>query len=438
MDLATILDDCIRRLQTGETIEDCLASYPAHARELAPMLQVACTLQTLAQFRLPDADRRKARGKLNGITVAPAGHWPWQAFAARPAIRALAGTAIALVLVGTVITTVRASEPGDLAYPLRVAAEHSTILWQRTPDAQATVGLKLADLRLADLDVGLSKSGSADNRALAALLAEDERLAGLAVSMPAAGRSQVAERVSEHADQLDQLAGLATETETTQALREAALHTRELAGRIRAGQPASGRQLQAAPTPQPVPTVAPAPKSSYRLPFVKRILPGKARTDQSPIAPGQTANGQDKGGQADQRHEAEGGEAEDALLDTKSQRPKEAKPVTAPAAASDQRNEQVEETQDGEAGGRPGQAPVLTTTEETPAGDADPKDTGKSHAEQQGGKRRASAGAGGQRGNGEGDAPLLAPADPTATEMAGQNIERALHTKVDPGSEPRR
>ncbi len=41
MNLATILDDCLQRLQAGETIAGCLARYPDQAADLAPMLAAA-------------------------------------------------------------------------------------------------------------------------------------------------------------------------------------------------------------------------------------------------------------------------------------------------------------------------------------------------------------------------------------------------------------
>ena len=36
-----ILDECFERLIKGETIEQCLASYPEQAAELEPLLQTA-------------------------------------------------------------------------------------------------------------------------------------------------------------------------------------------------------------------------------------------------------------------------------------------------------------------------------------------------------------------------------------------------------------
>jgi len=36
-----ILDECLAALQQGETVDDCLARYPAHADVLQPLLTLA-------------------------------------------------------------------------------------------------------------------------------------------------------------------------------------------------------------------------------------------------------------------------------------------------------------------------------------------------------------------------------------------------------------
>ena len=46
-DFATILDDCIQRMQQGESLASCLADYPEQAAELTPMLELTADLFTL-------------------------------------------------------------------------------------------------------------------------------------------------------------------------------------------------------------------------------------------------------------------------------------------------------------------------------------------------------------------------------------------------------
>ena len=45
-----ILDECIDRINRGERLEDCLASYPEHAEELEPLLRAMLDTQTAYTF----------------------------------------------------------------------------------------------------------------------------------------------------------------------------------------------------------------------------------------------------------------------------------------------------------------------------------------------------------------------------------------------------
>lgn len=46
-DFEWILEDCLKRLRSGQSPEDCLAAYPEHAEGLRPLLQTATHLQPL-------------------------------------------------------------------------------------------------------------------------------------------------------------------------------------------------------------------------------------------------------------------------------------------------------------------------------------------------------------------------------------------------------
>jgi hypothetical protein len=251
MDLATILDDCVHRMLGGESVEDCLADYPEEAAELTPMLRTASVLQWLAGFHLPDARRQQTRTALRQVVAAsqampkrPA----WMAFWVQPAVRALAGVAVALVFLTFAITTVSASRPGDVAYPARVMAERSTLLLERTPDGQASASLRLADHRLSELEAGLALPSRAYNPALDALLDEDKGLVGLTPRIPAAEREQVARQVAAHAGQLEALAQGAHEPQIANALRHAAVETNTLAENILVNNQRAG-PAPARPTP---------------------------------------------------------------------------------------------------------------------------------------------------------------------------------------------
>jgi len=45
-EFAWILEDCLQRLRSGQSSEDCLADYPDHAEQLRPLLHVAAHIKT--------------------------------------------------------------------------------------------------------------------------------------------------------------------------------------------------------------------------------------------------------------------------------------------------------------------------------------------------------------------------------------------------------
>ncbi len=60
-----ILDECVDRIHRGERLEDCLASYPEHADELQPLLQVMLDAQKAYTFIPSSVARRAARQRFN-------------------------------------------------------------------------------------------------------------------------------------------------------------------------------------------------------------------------------------------------------------------------------------------------------------------------------------------------------------------------------------
>ena len=68
-ELNRLLDECIDRMNRGESLEDCLASYPEHAEELRPLLMAAYGLRDTAE-PVPTAgakrvNRRRLQQALN-------------------------------------------------------------------------------------------------------------------------------------------------------------------------------------------------------------------------------------------------------------------------------------------------------------------------------------------------------------------------------------
>ncbi|MFN8484772.1 MAG: DUF5667 domain-containing protein [Anaerolineae bacterium] len=59
-DLMPLVDLCLRRIRAGESLDACLADYPAEAAELRPLLQTALLLRAVSPPPVPDPARRAA------------------------------------------------------------------------------------------------------------------------------------------------------------------------------------------------------------------------------------------------------------------------------------------------------------------------------------------------------------------------------------------
>ena len=64
-DFDKILDECVDRINRGEGLEDCLASYPEHAEELEPLLRAMLGTQTAYTFTPSPTTKKEARKRFN-------------------------------------------------------------------------------------------------------------------------------------------------------------------------------------------------------------------------------------------------------------------------------------------------------------------------------------------------------------------------------------
>ena len=64
-DFDRILDECVDRINRGERLEDCLASYPEYTEELEPLLQAMLGTQTAYKFTPSPTTKQEARQRFN-------------------------------------------------------------------------------------------------------------------------------------------------------------------------------------------------------------------------------------------------------------------------------------------------------------------------------------------------------------------------------------
>ena len=155
-----ILNECIERLAAGETVDQCLASYPDHAVELEPMLHTSAATMNVAatityrpeakqrsrySFTAAVADRKReaSRGWL-GRAIRPSG---WRAKLVRTAAIALG---IVVLGTGTAYGATVASEdsvPGDPLYAVKTLKEDISLRMPKSDLALAKEHAHLATVR---------------------------------------------------------------------------------------------------------------------------------------------------------------------------------------------------------------------------------------------------------------------------------------------------
>ena len=247
MTLPAILDDCLRRLQAGETIAACLDHYPDQASELAPLLTAAARLRPLAGQGLSDAQRAQGRAVVRAAArthatraTQPRSQQGWGWMKSRAFGLAMAGIATVLVL-ALAGTTVLASQPGDVSYPLRVVAERAPAALRFSPAGRANAELGIADRRLDDLESHLRATRQVEAAALAALIRGDEAAARRAIDLPETQRRLVAQRIDRHAAAILRLADRAETPAIETRLQQVASRMKLVAIRLRLGLPPDQR-----------------------------------------------------------------------------------------------------------------------------------------------------------------------------------------------------
>lgn len=150
--LSNVFNECLDRLAAGETVEQCLRRYPAHAEALRPLLQTV----RLVQSSLPEGDevraaRQRARARFE---TALAEKEARQSSVSWRAPRWLALAAMLAVVIAGVAFAASGSLPGDPLYGLKRGVE--------------AIGLTLADDREAALE-RLRQTRQEETRLLLAL-----------------------------------------------------------------------------------------------------------------------------------------------------------------------------------------------------------------------------------------------------------------------------
>ena len=249
-EFTNILDDCLDRiLVKGESIEQCLQSYPAFASELGPLLKTALFAHKASAVAPRLEFRERARFQFQAALREMATKKEKRGFFSFSALPRFATVAVSIILAlviagsGTVAAAGN-SLPDSPLYPVKLATETVQLKLAGTPLEKAELYAKLADKRVTEL-VKMAEKGKPEQVQKVA-----QRLNGLlmAMAMEAKANGEVA-------------AMMAGEQVPMMQSPEA-------------GAAVAPAVTESAPTPTAPPTLAPAPTPKLVPAPMPRPAPG--------------------------------------------------------------------------------------------------------------------------------------------------------------------
>ncbi len=150
-----VLDECLERLLTkGETIEQCLRSFPKHADELKPLLEAALAIKKASAIQPSSEFREKARYQFYSAFREVEQkrsrsflRWNWQ-----PQWATVVAIALALLMAGSgTVVAASGSMPDEPLYPVKLATEQARLILTPSALGKAEFYAKLADRRVLEI-----------------------------------------------------------------------------------------------------------------------------------------------------------------------------------------------------------------------------------------------------------------------------------------------
>jgi len=145
-----VLDDCLKRLQRGETAEECLARYPEYQAELAPLLKLSTSLKSAWSQEIRPQFRAAARYNLISAIEAkkPRARIAPRAWWRRGWVMAVTVIALLLVAGGSTVAASSNSLPDQPLYPVKQATEKVRLLITPSQMGKAKLHAQFAETRL--------------------------------------------------------------------------------------------------------------------------------------------------------------------------------------------------------------------------------------------------------------------------------------------------
>ncbi len=148
-----ILDECLERLLVkGETIEQCLQSYPEPADELEPLLRTALVTKKASVIQLRPEFRTKARYQFRSALqeVEPKRRLPFLGRQQRW-VTAVAVVLVLLLAGGSTVAVAGNSMPDEPLYQVKLATEQVHLALTPSALGKAELYARLADKRVTEI-----------------------------------------------------------------------------------------------------------------------------------------------------------------------------------------------------------------------------------------------------------------------------------------------
>ncbi len=176
-----ILDECLERLLVkGETIEQCLQSYPEQAAELKPLLQTALVVKKASAIQPRAEFKAKARYQFRSALQEVASWRSRPFFGWLPRWATVVTIVLILLLAGGgTVAAASNSMPDNPLYPVKLATEQVRLILTPSQIGKARLCAELADRRVAEIIYMANKGDARQVELITQRL--DKRLAMLVV-----------------------------------------------------------------------------------------------------------------------------------------------------------------------------------------------------------------------------------------------------------------
>ena len=180
-----ILDACLDRItQKGDSIEQCLESYPEQAGELEPLLRAALSVKDVSSIEPRTEFQRMAKARLLSAVAAKKEKegrrrlplWSWQQ---RWAVALAVVLALVMMGGGTVAASTN-SLPGDVLYPVKTTTERVQAFFTFGKEAKANLYMRFAERRIVEIEALAERERNIPESVLSVMSAETDRAIALA------------------------------------------------------------------------------------------------------------------------------------------------------------------------------------------------------------------------------------------------------------------